>query len=230
MAGGRRNRECGGGGLAEGSRRILIDACGVLFVEVGSVLDEVLDISAEAGVAEGRRISDAFENGERNVRRIVGMRAEGVFEEVVVAVVVGVGGQKKRAEFSARGIRRAEELVLDDFEKEALDEILGIVGRIAAAAAPGIEGKPIDAAQIFKCLAGRGAFAPRAQHHAPACGLEALADGFGHLIGHDDERVGVRFPHPQHLNRRFRRRGLTPTEPTSSFPMGWWTRFAKLRG
>ena len=124
MAGGRRNRECGGGGLAKGSRRILVDAYGVPFVEIRAELNEVLDISAEAGVAEGRRISGAFENGERNVRRIVGMRAEGVFEEVVVAVVVGVGGQKKRAEFSARGIRRAEELVLDDFEKEALDEIL----------------------------------------------------------------------------------------------------------
>jgi hypothetical protein len=66
--------------LAEGSRWSLIDAFGVLFDEIRAELDEVLDISAEAGIGQGYCIAAAFENGERDDCGIAGMHAEGVFE------------------------------------------------------------------------------------------------------------------------------------------------------
>jgi hypothetical protein len=67
----------------------------------------------------------------------------------LIADVALQGCEQKRAEFATCRIGRSEKLALDDFQKETLDQILGIMGGIATTTAPCVKRKPIGTTKIF---------------------------------------------------------------------------------
>jgi hypothetical protein len=78
---------------------------------------------------------------------------------VVVAAVgqiVGARGPQEGAEPAPRLIEPCQVAAPQQVGEEALDQVLGLVGRVAAAAGKGVEGEPVVAAEPLQRGAGRG--------------------------------------------------------------------------
>ncbi len=90
-----------------------------------------------------------------------------------IAEVALEGGEEKGAEFAEKGFGRGEEILTnDDPGEEVLSEVFSVFSAETAAPGEGVEGPPIESAEIFQ--RGAAAFRPpavtRREHHTPAGG------------------------------------------------------------
>jgi hypothetical protein len=106
------------------------------------------------------------------------VEAAPAFEGVLVVVVVGEevveGGEEEGAEFAFGGVDGFEGIGFEEAGEEFLGEIFGEVGGIAAAAEVGIQGRPVEAGELFErgVAEGGGGVVAGGEDDAPAGGVE----------------------------------------------------------
>ena len=105
------------------------------------------------------RLSPVAVLGVEAVDRYDGSLSAALRGPVVIAAigqVVLAGGPQEGAEPALRAIEIRQITPLQQVGEEALDDILGLMRRTAAATDEGVEGEPVIAAQFLKRSASRG--------------------------------------------------------------------------
>ncbi len=156
-----------GGGIAgaEGGEHLIEQREGPAAFEEAFGGEGVDGFEGVAGFGIGRRVE-----GEEGVGSAALLGAGVV---ALVADEMSEGGEKEGAELAFGGAEGGEIAAGEQIGEEALGEVFGLVGGVAAAAEVGVEREPVDAQEIVEGAAGAGGLGIGGEDEGPARGEEA---------------------------------------------------------